>query len=1016
MKNTKIIEGVKRIFNIKKMGIPCTMRYAALLLGILVLVGCFDNSSNPSSNTPSVTGDATQVQNANSTAVSANSVILNWDLPTDSAGYLGATISEASNAGSLSDPVEVDADTTEYTVTGLEPITEYTFTIATRYTDSSKNNTTTVEFTTGDPPSADTQVQNAASDAVTTTSVTLNWDLPNDTDGYEGVTISVQSPADSTVTPVELDQNATTHEFTGLGSAIDYIFTIATRYSDVGKNNSTTVAVTTLGVPTDDTRVQSITRAAFSTTTITLNWTPPTDTRGYEGVTINEALSSGSLSGPVDLNDVNTTEYEVTGLDPATPYNFTIATRYADNGKNNSATATYMTAGLTGVQNVAFDSSATTSDSITLTWDDPQDITDYSGVMITVDNAIGDLSTPYSATPGTNTLVISLLQAATDYTPTFTFTTAYSDINKSGSSTMHPLSVTTQSNLVTNVMVTVDSSDTVTLRWNDPEDTVGYMFVSIAADSATGSLAGIETVPQGTNTLTISGLTADTTYNRIFTFTTQYSTGNSGFSSATRTFITQSNRVTNIADIALTSDSITLSWTAPEDTVNYTGVMITVDSAIGSLTGTDSVSQGTNTFTISGLTANTPYTRTFTVATQYTGGKSGANRMYTVSFTTQSNRVDNVVASSTSTTATVDPAITLSWTDPQDTVGYTGVIISASPAAGSLSSAETVFATAGSARELVITGLTAGIPYTFTIVTQYNGSKSSGSTEVMATAQNPIWSAATSGTSRILRSIAYTDGTWVTVGDSGTIRTTADPAGTWSAATSGTTNHIFNIAYGDNTWVVAGSSGVIRTTADPAGTWSAATSSGTPSTLVGVAYGDNTWVVAGSSGVIHTTADPAGTWSAATSGTTETLFNITYADSTWVTVGSNGTIHTTADPAGTWSAATSSGTTEILYGITYADSTWVTVGSNGTIHTTADPAGTWSAATSSGTTEILYDIAYADGIWVTVGDSGTIRIATDPAGTWSTVVSGTDDVLYSIAYADDIWVTVGNDGTILTAP
>ena len=298
----------------------------------------------------------------------------------------------------------------------------------------------------------------------------------------------------------------------------------------------------------------------------------------------------------------------------------------------------YMTAGPTDAQSVAFDSSATTSDSITLTWADPQDTTDYTGITITVDNAIGDLSTPYSTTPGTTTLVISLLQAATTYTPTFTFATEYSG-GKSGSSTMHPLSVTTQSNLVTNVMVNVNSSDTVTISWTAPADSIGYSGVMISADSTVGDLTTTpQSISQGTNTLTISGLTAATTYMPDITIATQYTGSKSGGSDVYMvSFTTQSNRVTNIAGSDITSDSATIRWNDPEDTVDYTGVMITVDSAIGSLTGTDSVSQGTNTFTISGLTANTPYTRTFTVATQYTGGKSGASRMYTVSFTTQSN-------------------------------------------------------------------------------------------------------------------------------------------------------------------------------------------------------------------------------------------------------------------------------------------------------------------------------------------------------------------------------------------
>ena len=594
-----------------------------MLATTLLLVGCPDNAGTNNTDGGATPTEDTKVQSALSTALSAHSVTLNWDLPTDSAGYLGTTISEASNAGSLSDPVEVTAGTTTYTVTDLEAATEYTFTIATRYTNSGKNNSTTIAVTTGALPSDDTQVQNAASSAVTTTSLTLNWDLPADTDGYEGVTISIQSPADSAVTPVELDENATTHEFTDLGSAVDFIFTIATRYSDVGKNNSTTVAVTTLGVPTDDTRVQNITRAAFSTTTITLNWAPPTDTRGYEGVTISEENNAGNLSPPQQV-DQDTTEYQVTGLAFNTPYNFTIATRYADSGKNNSATATYMTARPTEVQNVSFDSSATTSDSITLTWDDPQDTTDYTGVTITVDNAIGDLSTPYSTTPGTTTLVISGLTAATTYTPTFTFTTEYSDANKSGSSTVHPLSVTTQSTLVTGVVATVDTSDTVTLSWTAPEDTTDYSGVMISADSTVGDLTTTpQSVSQGTNTLTISGLTAATTYTHNLTIATQYSGSKSGGSAEYMvSFTTQSNMVTGVVASPASATggaAITLSWSIPEDTTNYTGVAITAEPTIDTVT----VGESATSTTITGLAVATHYT--FTLTTQYSGGKSGGD-------------------------------------------------------------------------------------------------------------------------------------------------------------------------------------------------------------------------------------------------------------------------------------------------------------------------------------------------------------------------------------------------------
>ena len=124
-----------------------TLCYAAVLLGIVaLLIGCPDDMADDNG-TPT---EATQVQSStnDATAISANSITLNWTLPTDTDGYLGVTISEQDNSGSLSSAVELDDSTTEHQVTNLESATEYIFTIATRYTDSGKNNDTTVTVTT----------------------------------------------------------------------------------------------------------------------------------------------------------------------------------------------------------------------------------------------------------------------------------------------------------------------------------------------------------------------------------------------------------------------------------------------------------------------------------------------------------------------------------------------------------------------------------------------------------------------------------------------------------------------------------------------------------------------------------------------------------------------------------------------------------------------------------------------------------------------------------------------------
>ena len=386
-------------------------------------------------------------------------------------------------------------------------------------------------------PTEATQVQSATSDAtaISANSITLNWTLPTDTDGYLGVTISEESNAGSLGDAVELDDSTTEYQVTNLEAATEYTFTIATRYTASGKNNSTTVTVTTLGVPTEATLVQNATSAA-TTDTITLNWTLPTDTDGYLGVTISERererereSNSGSLSAAVELDD-DVTEYQVTGLEAGTEYSFIIATRYTDSGKNNSTTITAMTAVATEVQGVALDAAETTSDSATITWEDPVDTTGgYTGIMISVTSSVdGFMATETVPNADTDTVTISGLKAGTLHTLMLTFVTQYDTAGK-GSSSDHTIPVTTQSNIVTGVMGS-DTGTTVTLSWTDPEDRVRYSGVMVTGSTTAGDMI----VPQTINAtagstaeeLIIADLTGPTDY--TFTITTQYENDTAG--------------------------------------------------------------------------------------------------------------------------------------------------------------------------------------------------------------------------------------------------------------------------------------------------------------------------------------------------------------------------------------------------------------------------------------------------------------------------------------------------------
>ena len=218
---------------------------AALLMlsATLILTGCPDDAGTNDNNGGGTPTEATRVQNALHGTISIDSIVLNWDLPTDTVGLLGVTISEASNAAaSLLPPVEVAAEITTYTVTDLEPATAYLFSIATRYSASGKNNSRTVNAMTVSA----TTVQNAAIDASATTpnSITLTWGNPQDTDGYNGVTIT----ADPSIPEVTVDENTTTATITGLTVGTSYDFTLTTRYSG-SQSGSTPITAMTLANP-----------------------------------------------------------------------------------------------------------------------------------------------------------------------------------------------------------------------------------------------------------------------------------------------------------------------------------------------------------------------------------------------------------------------------------------------------------------------------------------------------------------------------------------------------------------------------------------------------------------------------------------------------------------------------------------------------------------------------------------------------------------------------------------------
>jgi hypothetical protein len=245
------------------------------------------------------------------------------------------------------------------------------------------------------------------------------------------------------------------------------------------------------------------------------------------------------------------------------------------------------------------------------------------------------------------------------------------------------------------------------------------------------------------------------------------------------------------------------------------------------------------------------------------------------------------------------------------------------------------------------------------------------------------------------------------------------PAGvTWTAGGAMGVGDMHGLAFatptgGSATYVAAGNAGAIYTSAD-ALTWTAVTS-GTASALNAVVFTLGQFISVGAAGTIVKSTDSV-TWTASTSGTAQALNAIASNGALAVAVGNAGTIRFSTDGV-TWTGAATVPTANNLNGVTFASSgLWLAVGDSGTLLESTD-GNTWTAVTS-GTAASLKAVSFraATGsfaaTYVVVGTN--IVLASADATTWSSqAVSGGLLALFPMASQ---FLAVGTAGSAFTSP
>ncbi|KAB5565550.1 hypothetical protein PHYPO_G00242860 [Pangasianodon hypophthalmus] len=571
-----------------------------------------------------------------------SSVSITWNEPNGNRSFFTVTWTGGSvnNSRNTSD--------TSYNVSGLTAGVNYTFTVTAVAAD---NQTAGAPAQISAFTSPDGDINLTVSNK-TTSSVSLTWNEPRGNRSYFTVKWTDGSVNNSTNT------SNTSYTVTDLTAGVNYTFTVTA----VAADGQTAGAPTPISAFTKPNAVTNLTASTKTTSSVSLNWNEPHGNRSFFTV----KWTDGSVNNSRNTSD---TSYTVTDLTAGVNYTFSVTAVAADNQTTGAPTQTSAFTKPDAVTSLT--ASTKTTSFLSLTWNEPHGNWSHFTVKWT-DGSVNNSSTT------SNTLYTVIgLTAGVNYT--FTVTAVAADGETSGEPTQ--ISAFTNPDVVTNLTVSVKTTSSVSLTWNEPNGNWSFFTVKWTDGSVNNSSNTSNT------SYTVTGLTAGVNY--TFTVTAVAADGQTEGAPAQTSAFTNPGVVTNLTVSNKTTSSVSLTWNEPHGNWSY----FTVKWTDGNSRNTSDTS-----YNVTGLTAGVNYT--FTVTAVAADGQT-AGAPTPISVFTKPNVVSNL-AVSTKTTSSVS----LTWNEPNGAwsyfiVNWTG---------GSVNNSSTTSNTS-----YTVTGLTAGVNYTFTV-------------------------------------------------------------------------------------------------------------------------------------------------------------------------------------------------------------------------------------------------------------------------------------------------------------
>ncbi|XP_035684441.1 tenascin-X-like [Branchiostoma floridae] len=507
-----------------------------------------------------------------------DTIQVTWQPPTQTNGDLlgyyiyyqevGSTETSRAEAG----PIE-----TTYSISGLRPATEYIITV-TAYTEggeSERSGEVLVSTLSGAPSTPlSVTAEGQAPDTITVT-----WQAPADTNGdLLGYYIYYQVVGSTETSQAETGHEETTYSISGLQPATEYIITL-TAYTEGGESErSGEVLVQTLsGAPSTPLGVSGEGQAPDA---IRVTWQAPTETNGdllgyyiyYNVFESEETLKAEA--GPDD------TTYLISGLRPATEYEIYL-TAYTVGGESERSQSAFVRT-LVGAPGApaSIRASSLGSEAIEVSWQPPpQSNGEILGYRLHY-QIVGEESASTQEVEGYETFyLLRGLRPVTEYSIWLLAFTAAGDGERSEQVTVQTAEGVPGA--PRDVKGQAVEPTTITVDWQPPLEIngvlLGYKVIYMPENAA--EFSTVELGPAELSTMLLD-LEPATTYSIVVLAFTSAGDGDESEEILVSTMQGVPGAPTDLSAVETTSNSMKLSWQAPEGDIEGYRVFY-------SLTGSD---------------------------------------------------------------------------------------------------------------------------------------------------------------------------------------------------------------------------------------------------------------------------------------------------------------------------------------------------------------------------------------------------------------------------------------------